>query len=156
GDSLDGQGFSLGKGGDVLHASWRAQRLRRVGYADPEHPYLHQGSADLHTYKLFLEQAHALLQPRGRLGFVLPFGLYTDKGTGHLRRLFLGRCGWRWLFGFVNSDGVFDIHRSFKFGPVIVQKGGQTNAVLTAFMRRDLRDWENAERHAIPYALAQV
>ena len=41
------------------------ERAERRGYADPEHPFRHQGSADINTYKLFLEQAHALLR-RGR------------------------------------------------------------------------------------------
>ena len=77
-------------------------------------------------------------------------------GTGDLRRLFLDRCQWEWLFGFENRDKIFDIHRSFKFNPVIVQKGGNTRAIRTAFMRRRLEDWESAEALATPYAREQV
>jgi hypothetical protein len=146
----------LGKKKADLHALWRSRRQARQGYADPEHPFRHQGSADVNTYKLFLEQAHALVRPGGQLGLIVPSGVYTDKGSSDLRALFLHHCHWRWLFGFENRDGIFDIHRSFKFGPVIVEKGGATDAIRTAFMRRNLADWEDAEAHAIPYTRTQV
>ena len=97
-----------------------------------------------------------LLKPGGRLGFVVPSGLYSDNGTGALRRLFLERCRWEWLFGIENRDKVFPIDSRFKFNPVIVQKGGTTEAIRTAFMRRNLDDWERAEAFATPYTLAQV
>ena len=151
--------FAVARGADnaVLHENWRRVRARGMsGFADPAHPFKHQGAADLNLYKLFLEAAHALLKPGGRLGFVVPSGLYSDNGTGALRRLFLERCQWEWLFGFENKDGLFPIHRSYKFNPVIVQKGGATAAIRTAFMRRNLADWERAEALATSYTRAQV
>ena len=45
---------------------------------------------------------------------------------------------------------------SYKFNPVIIEKGGSTEAIQTAFMRRDLEDWERAEDLATPYTRAQV
>ena len=151
--------FAVGRGRDnaLLHDNWRGERASGMaGFADPAHPFTHQGAADLNLYKLFLEAAHALLKPDGRLGFVVPSGLYSDNGTGALRRLFLERCQWEWLFGFENKDGLFPIHRSYKFNPVIVQKGGTTAAIHTAFMRRNLADWERADAIATPYTRAQV
>lgn len=150
--------FGIARGGqnDALHTRWRELRARTSGYADPAHPFRHQGSADINLYKAFLEAAHALLSSGGRLGFIVPSGLYSDHGTGALRRLFLDRCQWEWLFGFENREGVFEIHRSFKFNPIIVQKGGTTAAIRTAFMRRKLEDWERAEELATPYTRAQV
>lgn len=139
-----------------LHQSWRARRALRRSFSNRAHAFRHQGSADLNTYKLFLEQMHALLRPGGRLGVIVPSNVYTDKGSTTLRRLFLDRCRWEWLFGFENRDKIFDIHRSFKFCPIIVQKGGVTVAIRTAFMRRSLQDWAEAERHALPYAREQV
>ena len=139
-----------------LHRRWREARHRSSGFGDPAHPFRHQGSADLNLYKLFLEAAHALLRPGGRLGFVVPSGIYSDKGTLALRDLFLERCRWEWLFGIENRDKVFPIHRSYKFNPVIVEKGGATEAIRTAFMRRNLDDWERAEDLATSYTRAQV
>lgn len=139
-----------------LHRAWRARRALRRGFSDRSHPFRHQGSADLNTYKLFLEQMLALLRPRGRLGVIVPSNVYTDKGSTTLRSLFLQHCRWEWLFGFENRDKIFDIHRSFKFCPIIVQKCGETVAIRTAFMRRSLGDWAEAERYALPYSREQV
>jgi len=145
-----------GKANLGLHDRWREARRRSGGYADADHSFRRQGSADLNLYKLFLEQVHALLRDGGRLGFVVPSGLYSDQGTGALRDLFLTRCSWEWLFGFENRLGMFPIHRSYKFNPVIVQKGGTTASLSTVFMRRDLTDWEQAEEFAVPYSREQV
>jgi hypothetical protein len=152
----DRYGIARGKDNDALHARWRSLRTRTTGYVDPAHPFCHQGSADINLYKAFLEAAHALLRSGGRLGFIVPSGLYSDHGTGALRRLFLDRCQWEWLFGFENREGVFEIDSRFKFNPIIVQKGGTTAAIRTAFMRRKLEDWERAEELATPYTRAQV
>ena len=92
----------------------------------------------------------------GRLGFLVPSGLSSDHGTGALRDLFLERSRWEWLFGVENRDLVFPIHRSYKFNPVVVQKGGATEAIRTVFMRRNPDDWERADEFAIPYTLAQI
>ena len=139
-----------------LHERWRQSRSQAVGFSDPEHPFVHRGEGKAHTYKLFLEAAHALLACGGRLGLVVPSGLYSDQGTGPLRDLFLERCSWEWLFGFENRARLFPIHRSYKFNPVIVQKGGTTQAIRTVFMRRDLTDWEQAEEIAVPYRREHV
>jgi hypothetical protein len=39
--------FTIARGGanDAFHLSWRAARAKSSGFADPEHPYRHQGSA---------------------------------------------------------------------------------------------------------------
>ena len=86
----------------------------------------------------------------------MPSGLYSDHGTGALRDLFLERCRWEWLFGFENRDKVFPIHRSYKFNPVVVEKGGATEAIRTVFMRRNPDDWERAEDLATPCTRAQI
>jgi len=146
--------FSLSRSAtenDALHARWRPKRARLNGFADPAHPFRHQGSADINTYKLFAEQSIALLRSGGRLGFILPSGIYSDKGSAALRGVLLDHCRWEWCFGFENREGIFDIHRSFKFAALIVSKGGQTAAVRTAFMRRHVEDWAQAESVALDY-----
>lgn len=140
------------------HGAWAKRRAVDVGYADPEHPFALQGDGKPYTYKLFTELALSLLKTDGRLGFIVPSGLYTDHGSTELRARLLGKCRWEWLFGFENRDGIFDIHRSFKFNPVLIVKGGQTAVIRTAFMQRDPDDWALgvAEALAVPYARAQV
>ncbi|OSZ46388.1 hypothetical protein BVZ31_00680 [Alcaligenes faecalis] len=154
--NLGGRGKNSFDASLALHKKWQQQRRKNKGFADTAHPFIHQGSADLNTYKMFLELSHALLRTQGRLGMIVPSGIYTDKGTTDLRELFLAQCDWQWLFGFENREGIFDIHRSFKFCPLIVQKGGQTQAIRAAFMHRNVDDWEQAERHVLAYPRARV
>lgn len=154
--SADRFAISRGRENDALHARWRELRRASRGYADAAHPFRHRGEGKAYTYKLFLETAHALLARGGRLGFIVPSGLYSDHGTVALRELFLDRCRWEWLFGFENREKVFDIDSRFKFNPVIIEKGGRTDAIRTAFMRRSLEDWERAEELAVPYTREQV
>lgn len=154
--NLGSRGRSSYETSQKLHSKWQKQRAQSKSFADRAHPFLHQGSADLNTYKMFLELSHALLDRQGRMGMIVPSGIYTDKGTTDLRELFLAQCDWQWLFGFENREGIFDIHRSFKFCPLIVQKGGQTQAIRAAFMHRNVDDWEQAERHVLAYPRARV
>ncbi len=148
GTHVDGKwkGTFLGasKKGLEMRGKWARQRRKHKGFSDPEHPFMHQGSADLNTYKMFVEVGHALLAANGELGLIVPSGIYTDKGTGDLRRLLLERCRWRWLFGFENRRKVFDIDGRFKFCVLIAQKGGRTDSFRAAFMRHDLADWGEA------------
>ncbi len=148
-----GDRFSVTRGARNLemHKTWRKARASSFGFADPAHGFRHQGGGDVNLYKLFLEQAHALLRRDGRMGFIVPSGVYSDHGTGPLRELFLDHCRWEWLFGFENRAKIFDIDSRFKFNPVIIRKGGRTEAIRTAFMRRKLSDWESAEAFATDY-----
>lgn len=154
--NLGGRGLNSFAESARFHLKWKQQRSKRKGFADASHPFVHQGSADLNTYKMFLELSHALLRPEGRMGMIVPSGVYTDKGTTNLRELFLDHCEWQWLFGFENREGIFDIHRSFKFCPLIVQKGGATQAIRAAFMHRNVDDWADAERHVLAYPRERV
>ena len=124
------------------HHEWRALRTRHRTFSAPEHAYASQGTGDVNTYKLFLERGYRLLKPHGRMGLLVPGGVYSDKGSQQLRELFLGEAAWDWLYGFENRDGIFDIHRSFKFCAVIVEKGGRSSEIQTSFMNRDLNSWE--------------
>ena len=72
-----------------------------------------------------------------------------------------GRCSWNaaagsGCSGSKNRAKIFPIDSRAKFNPVIIEKGGSTEAIQTAFMRRDLEDWERAEDLATPYTRAQV
>ena len=154
--NLGGRGRDSFAVSQRLHDKWRAQRKKRKGFADSGHPFLHQGSADLNTYKMFLELSHALMRPHGRMGMIVPSGIYSDNGTTELRELFLDRCEWQWLFGFENRDGIFDIHRSFKFCPLVIQKTGTTQAIRSAFMHSNVDDWAQAEQHVLAYPRDRV
>lgn len=139
-----------------LHTTWESKRKQRTGHAPLPHPFVSQGSADINTYKLFLEQSLSIAKNQGRVGMIVPSGVYTDRGSVALRDRFLGQCRWEWLYGFENRNGIFNIHRSFKFCPVIVEKGGETEAIKTAFMRRELADWAEAHPKTLLVTREQV
>ncbi|MES2438555.1 MAG: hypothetical protein V4584_05800 [Verrucomicrobiota bacterium] len=144
--------FGSAKQNELLHARWRPKRKSIASFADPAHPFRHQGEGKPYLQKLFMEQAYSLLRLGGRLGFIVPSGIYSDQGSATLRSLFLDHCRWEWCFSFENREGIFDIHRSFKFIALILEKGGKTIAIHTAFMRRALADWDSgAESIALEY-----
>ena len=147
--------FPLGKGGKVLHERWAASRQRACGYIDTSHPFRYQ-MGRIFTYQLFLEQSRTLLRDGGRFGLIVPSGIYSDAWSEPLRVLFLEHSQWEWLFGIENRDKIFPIDSRFKFNPVIVEKGGTTETIRTAFMCRKVEDWERAEAIATPYTLDQI
>jgi hypothetical protein len=116
------------------HRLWADLRKGRSGFADPAHPFLHQGSADLNTYKMFLETGHALLREGGRLGLLVPSGIYSDKGAESLRRLFLKKSRWSHLYAFQNERFIFGaVDHRFKVAAIQVEKGGQPDSLRTRF-----------------------
>ena len=154
-DSPHSDVFPLGRGGRELHKRWRLARTHAACYVDADHPFRYQ-IGRIFTYQIFVEQSISLLRGRGRCGLIIPSGIYSDAWSQPLRGLLLERCRWEWLFGIENREGIFPIHRSYKFNPVIVEKGGTTTAIRTAFMRRKLEDWERAEEFATIYTMAQI
>nr|MBA3822742.1 hypothetical protein [Ktedonobacterales bacterium] len=123
---------------DTFHATWRKQRLLAGHF---EHPFRYQGSADLNSYKLFAEAAHHLLRDGGRLGLILPSALGSDSGSRALRMLFLDQCQWEWDFVWMNTQKIFAIDGRYKFGAIIVQRGGSTARLTAAFSRTDPQEW---------------
>ena len=52
--------------------------------------------------------------------------------------MLLDHCTWQSLIGWENREGLFAIHRSFKFCLVTARKGERTRAIESSFMHRDL------------------
>ena len=144
------------KSGKDLADAWEAVRGARKGNSHRDHPYRHQGSADLNTYKLFLEAAHHLIRDGGRLGMLVPSGIATDKGTTSLREVLLDSCSWEWCYGFENREGLFPIHGGYKFNPIVVERGGRTNALRAAFARTDVREWERPEGTSLTVSVVEI
>ena len=153
GDRLDNGKYeiAIGKPKEQCHPRWKQKRG-----SSQSHPFSHQGGGDINLYKLFLEQAYALGCPTGRIGFIVPSGIYSDNGTKELRELFFNKCSLEWLFSFENRKKIFDIDSRFKFNPLVIQKGGHTESFRAAFMRQDINDWENAEQFAIDYPVKEI
>ncbi|MBX9952903.1 MAG: hypothetical protein K2Y39_27265 [Candidatus Obscuribacterales bacterium] len=95
----------------------------------------HQGGGDCNAYKLFLELGYHLLKEGGVMAQIVPSGIYSDKGATGLRRLFIEKCRWLFLRGYHNREGLFSIHRSFKFCTIGVIKGGSSHSIDCNFLR---------------------
>ncbi|HEY9788298.1 MAG TPA: DNA methyltransferase [Candidatus Obscuribacterales bacterium] len=96
--------------------------------------FSYQGAADVNAYKMFLELGHKIMRNGGLMTQIIPAGLYTDQGALKLRRLFLRHSRWLMLQGFENRFAFFDIHRSFKFCTILIEKGGKTDEIDCVFL----------------------
>jgi len=156
-DENDDNIISLARGSENsnLHKNWRIKRREHKCFADPNHPFRFQGSADLNLYKMFLEYAYVNLKNTGRFGMIVPSGIYSDKGTQGLRDLFINKSKWEWLYSFENRQKIFSIDSRFKFNPIIVQKNGETDSVKTAFMQHAVSNWEDG-KNVLLYRKEQI
>ncbi|MFC1961367.1 Eco57I restriction-modification methylase domain-containing protein, partial [Chloroflexota bacterium] len=69
--------------------------------------YKRQGRGDTATHKLFMERMYGLLQDGGRLGYLVPSGIYTDLGTKNLRLMLLDEGHIQYIFSFSNERFFF-------------------------------------------------
>jgi hypothetical protein len=99
--------LARGKEGSALASAWARQRQQRAGFADPEHPFRLIGTGKLNAYKLFAEIFWNLLNPNGRLGVILPTGIYSDLGTKDLRETLLNKGRIDFLYAFQNEKKIF-------------------------------------------------
>lgn len=143
------------KTSENLHITWKKLREKTNKRFVYEHPFKYQGTGKLYTYKLFSELSFILLKKFGRLGIIIPSGIYSDDGSKELRNLFINNNKWEWLYSFENKEAIFDIHRSFKFNPIIIQKNGETDFVKTAFMQHSLNNWEEG-KNVLSYQKEQI
>ncbi|MDE3156454.1 MAG: N-6 DNA methylase [Acidobacteriota bacterium] len=93
----------------------RADVGRRIAFVRDSGLYRARSHGHPNLYQLFVERALRIARPGGRLGLVVPSGLFTDHGSAGLRRLLLERCDTDAVVGIDNRAGIFPIHRSTTF-----------------------------------------
>ena len=136
--------LARGKEGETLSKLWANHRSQFACYSDAQHPFRLQGSADLNSYKMFTEVFWKLLQVGGRLGVILPTGIYSDFGTKDLREEFFERGGIELIYAFQNEKRVFAAaHHAFKQVALVACRGVRTISFLLASA------WESATRHTL-------
>src|SRR4029079_18929689 len=77
--------LSRGRAEQTLQKAWSAARKQRIPLSSPQHPFRLAGGGKQTTYKLFTELFWTLLREDGRIGAVVPTGLYSDLSTRTLR-----------------------------------------------------------------------
>jgi Eco57I restriction-modification methylase len=98
------------------------------------------GDPDLFRY--FIERAFQCVEDQGRVGFLVPGGLWQSEGCTGLRQLILGENTIEQMEVFENyRKWAFNIHTSFKFTSFVAEKKKpRKNGVFYgAFMLRDTR-----------------
>ncbi|MEI6259319.1 MAG: hypothetical protein WCR46_05350 [Deltaproteobacteria bacterium] len=120
--------------------------------------YCALGKGDINTFKLFLEQFFTLLHDGGRMGIVVPSGIYTDQGCQPLRELFFSRSSIEFLYCFENRwPTVFSaVDGRFKFVTFGMQKGGSTDWFKCAFMEHDPERLPVIDADALKMSMKQV
>ncbi len=121
----------------AIEAGWQAQRAKieaLAAFYRAALDYTHQGKGDTATHKLFLERAYTLLALAGRLGFVIPSGIYSDLGTKELREMLLNEGQVDYLYNFSNERFFFpEVHHDFKFTLLGVRRGTSSPGFLVTF-----------------------
>jgi len=92
-----------------------------------------QGGSDLNVYKLFLDLGFSLLKDDGCLSMLVPSGILVDKGAAPLRKEFLSRGRIFRVESFLNKNRQFNIHSSFAYCLIGVQKGGPTEDISVSY-----------------------
>lgn len=96
--------------------------------------YTRQGRGDTATHKLFVERMYGMLKDGGRLGYVVPSGIYTDLGTKELREMLLNEGNIQYIFSFSNERFFFPgVDHRFKFALIGAEKGRQSDGFWAAF-----------------------
>jgi hypothetical protein len=74
------------------------------------------GRGDINVYTVFAEGMRSVLNPRGRVGVVLPSGIATDDTTKFFFQDVVETNSLRSLYDFENREAIFPgVHRSYKF-----------------------------------------
>ena len=127
----------LAAGDPALAEGWQAQKARveaAAAYYKSSPDFSRQGRGDTATHKLFLERGYDLLRHEGRLGFVVPSGLYTDLGTKELRQMLLNEGRIEYLYNFSNERFFFpSVDHRVKFTLLGAQKGQESDGFWATF-----------------------
>jgi hypothetical protein len=138
---LQEQEFFAGRDHEIANAPNKAARERLIKTLPERHPALaaefalakHQaeaqskfvrsggrfplcGRGDINTYAIFAEAMRRLLNPKGRVGCIVPSGIATDDTTKFFFRDLMDTRSLVCLFDFENRQAIFPaVHRSYKF-----------------------------------------
>jgi hypothetical protein len=116
------------------------------------------GKGDINTFKLFIEQFFSVLGDGGRMGIVVPSGIYTDQGCQPLRQLFFSQSRIEFIYCFENRwPTVFSaVDGRFKFVTFGTQKGEKTDRFKCAFMEHDPERLPVIDANALKMSVKQV
>ena len=119
-----------GAGAARVHA--RRQASAYVGFVRGSGHYRGGSGAHVNRYQLFVDRALTLARPQGRIGLVVPWGLFNDHGAAPQRRALIDSNTLDAVVALDNRRGTFPIHRSIRVALLTATRGGSTS---TFFVR---------------------
>jgi len=115
----------------VYNADCLSNFLRHSG----QYPLTAKG--DINTYSIFAERARTLMgRPHGRVGLIIPTGIATDNTNKEFFQSIIQNEELVFLYDFENREGLFNIHRSYKFCLFGLSGKGGEKAELAFFLTR--------------------
>jgi hypothetical protein len=107
------------------------------------------GKGDTNTYSVFAELAYTLVQPKGRVGLLVPSGIATDNTTKEFFATLVSNQYLAGLYDFENKAPVFeDVHRSFKFSIFLFTGKGIKNDLFDfVFFAHHIEELDDKNRH---------
>lgn len=109
-----------------------------TGFARASGTYRARSDGHPNRFQLFVERAFQLARPAGgRIGLVVPWGLFSDRGCAALRHLLFERAHTDSIVSFENTKAIFPIHRSLRFALVTSTKTAGLKPRPTAEGRRE-------------------
>lgn len=82
-----------------------------------------QGKGEPELYLYFVELARTLVRPGGVVGLLIPSAMQRASGAAELRRTMFDEGAFDEWFDFVNSKGMFAIHKMFRFSAAVWTRG---------------------------------
>jgi hypothetical protein len=146
GRPLDNPGFDAVIGNppwDMLRTDPSSQESARAydrglfAFARRSGVYTAQSDGHPNRFQLFVERAFQLSRRGGRIGLVVPWGLFADQGCAGLRRRLFTSADTDTIFSFENSKAIFPIHRSLRFALVTATTGTETAVTRCRFRETD-------------------
>lgn len=117
------------------------------------------GKGDFNLYRMFVELALGTLRKGGRVGQVVPEGLYNGANCSAVRKALFTTCKVSLLFGFENAREAWfkDVHSALKFCIYVAEAGGETETFAAAFnIRTAARLFDVRESGALQVPLLMV
>lgn len=118
----------------------------------PSEHYPLMSKGDINLYSLFVERAHALVQPRGMVSLLTPSGIAGDLSSSEFFRSLSTGGHIKSLYDFENSrnrydDGPFfpDVHRSFKFAAMTASPRREFERTMCGFFLHAVREKDNPD-----------
>lgn len=106
------------------------------------------GKGDVNTYTVFTENFRNLINPKGRMGVIVPTGIATDDTTKDFFREIVETKTLVSLFDFENRKGLFsDVHRMFRFCLLTIAGASHQNPFDFLFYATDVNHIADEWRH---------